>query len=409
MKVQESEIKGDSFGIYLHIPFCKQACHYCDFHFSTSLKKKGDLVNALCEELRLRKNELEGIVETIYFGGGTPSLLTSEELQQIFEAIYSNYQISNNPEITLEANPDDLIGVSLSVVAERSRSEVEDLITTEALSTTKLESLKKVGINRLSIGIQSFFEEDLKLMNRAHIATEALKCIREAKKYFENISIDLIYGIPGMSSGRWSKNLEIALDLDVPHLSCYALTVEPRTALKKFIEKGIVPPVDEEVAKQHYEILLAETEKAGYDNYEFSNFGKPGFESRNNTAYWEGKPYLGIGPSAHSYDGKSRSWNVANNTKYIKSLALGELPLEREILSNENKYNEYIMTGLRTKKGVSLKKIEAEFGEEFLEYLMEQALKPLKNELLILKDGNLKISKKAKFLGDGIASDLFRV
>ncbi len=409
MKVQESEIKGDSFGIYLHIPFCKQACHYCDFHFSTSLKKKGDLVNALCEELRLRKNELEGIVETIYFGGGTPSLLTSEELQQIFEAIYSNYQISNNPEITLEANPDDLIGVSLSVVAERSRSEVEDLITTEALSTTKLESLKKVGINRLSIGIQSFFEEDLKLMNRAHIATEALKCIREAKKYFENISIDLIYGIPGMSSGRWSKNLEIALDLDVPHLSCYALTVEPRTALKKFIEKGIVPPVDEEVAKQHYEILLAETEKAGYDNYEFSNFGKPGFESRNNTAYWEGKPYLGIGPSAHSYDGKSRSWNVANNTKYIKSLALGELPLEREILSKEDKYNEYIMTGLRTKKGVSLKKIEAEFGEEFLEYLMEQALKPLKNELLILKDGNLKISKKAKFLGDGIASDLFRV
>ncbi len=384
MELDKSDIEAETFGIYLHIPFCKQSCHYCDFHFSTSLRKKSDLVNALCEELRLRKDELPGTAGTIYFGGGTPSLLTSEELKQIFEAIHSNYNISDSPEVTLEANPDDL-------------------------TSTRINELTDSQINRLSIGIQSFFEEDLKLMNRAHNATEALECIEEAKKHFKNISIDLIYGIPGMSSARWRKNLETALELDVPHLSCYALTVEPRTALKKFIEKGTVPPVDEEVAKEHYEILLAETEKAGYDNYEFSNFGKPGFESKNNTAYWEGKPYLGIGPSAHSYDGKSRSWNVANNTKYIKSLATGELPLEREILSKENKYNEYIMTGLRTKKGVSLNKIEAEFGVEFLEYLMEQGLKPLKNELLILEDGNLKISKKAKFLGDGIASDLFMV
>ncbi|SDX23298.1 radical SAM family heme chaperone HemW [Aequorivita viscosa] len=390
-----SKNRSNSFGIYIHIPFCKQACHYCDFHFSTSIKKKADLVNAICEELRLRKNELTGKVKTIYFGGGTPSLLTSEELQQIITAIQTNYTISENAEITLEANPDDLIDVGLSAV--------------EDLKPTKLAILKKAGINRLSIGIQSFFEEDLKLMNRAHNASEALNCIKEAKKHFQNISIDLIYGIPGMTKERWKKNLKLALELDVPHLSCYALTVEPKTALKKFIDKGIVPPVDEEAAKQHYEILLEVTEKAGYDNYEFSNFGKSGFESRNNTAYWEGKPYLGIGPSAHGYNGKSRSWNVANNTKYIKSIAAGELPLESEILSNEDKYNEYIMTGLRTKKGVSLNKIETEFGKEFLEYLMKQAANPLKNELLILEEESLKISKEAKFLGDGIASDLFKV
>ncbi len=370
-------------GIYIHIPFCKQACHYCDFHFSTSLKKKDELVNALCTELVLRKEEI-GEVETIYFGGGTPSLLSSEELNQIFETIYSNHKISENPEITLEANPDDL-------------------------SEEQIHKFTNSRINRLSIGIQSFYEEDLKLMNRAHNASEALDCIVEAKKYFENISIDLIYGIPGMSDERWKKNLEIALNLDVPHLSCYALTVEPKTALKKFIEKGIVPPVDEEVAKQHYEILLNETEKAGLENYEFSNFGKPGFHSRNNTAYWEGKSYLGIGPSAHSFDGNTRSWNVANNSKYIQSIQDGILPSEMEILSKEDKYNEYIMTGLRTQKGVSLQKVESEFGKNFSDYLRKQATNALQNKLLNLEDNTLKISKKGKFLSDGIAADLFLV
>jgi len=371
-------------GIYIHIPFCKQTCHYCDFHFSTSLKKKGELVDALCQELVLRKNELIGKVETIYFGGGTPSLLSPEELQQIFKTIYSNYNISKNSEITLEANPDDL-------------------------SETLMIQLSNSPINRLSIGIQSFFEEDLKLMNRAHNASEALESIVGAKKYFENISIDLIYGIPGMSNERWKGNLDIALKLNVPHLSCYALTVEPKTALKKFIEKGIIAPVDEEAAKQHYEILLAETEKAGLENYEFSNFGKPGFHSRNNTAYWERKPYLGIGPSAHSFDGNIRSWNVANNTKYIKSIEAGILPSEKEILSIEDKYNEYIMTGLRTKKGVSIEKIQNEFGNDFSEYLLKQAENHLQNERLILENQTLKISKKAKFLSDGIAADLFLV
>lgn len=342
------------------------------------------MVNALCKELILRKDELEDEVETIYFGGGTPSLLSVEDLRLLISEVYNNYKISENAEITLEANPDDL-------------------------SKNLLIQLSKSPINRLSIGIQSFFEEDLKLMNRAHNASEALECIKEAKKYFENISIDLIYGIPGMTNERWEKNLEIALNLDVPHLSCYALTVEPKTALKKFIDKGIVPPVDEETAKQHYEILLSETEKAGLENYEFSNFGKHGFHSRNNTAYWEGKPYLGIGPSAHSYDGKSRSWNVANNTKYIKSIEAGILPSEIEILSIEDKYNEYIMTGLRTKKGVSLEKIESEFGKNYAEYLLKQAENHLQNDLLILENQTLKISKKGKFLSDGIASDLFLV
>ncbi|WP_240484837.1 radical SAM family heme chaperone HemW [Aequorivita vladivostokensis] len=384
MAMMNSENKNKGFGLYLHIPFCKQACHYCDFHFSTSLKKKKELVNALCTELLLRKNELDGIVETIYFGGGTPSLLSSEELQQIFETIYLNFKVSENPEITLEANPDDL-------------------------SKQQILKFTNSQINRLSIGIQSFFEEDLKLMNRAHKASEALESIKEAKQYFENISIDLIYGIPGMGNERWKRNLEIALSLDVPHLSCYALTVEPKTALKKFIEKGIVPPVDEEAAKQHYEILLSETEKAGLENYEFSNFGKPGFHSRNNTAYWEGKPYLGIGPSAHSYDGKFRSWNIANNTKYIKSIEAGELPSEKELLSKQDKYNEYIMTGLRTKKGVSLGKVESEFGKKYSEYLLKQAENLLKNNLLILENETLKISKKGKFLSDGIAADLFFV
>src|SRR5690606_26365921 len=323
-------------------------------------------------------------VETIYFGGGTPSLLSSEELQQIFEAIYKNYTVSKKPEITLEANPDDL-------------------------SNSQIHKFTNSQINRLSIGIQSFFEEDLKLMNRAHNAFEALECIKEAKKYFKNISIDLIYGIPGMTNERWKENLEVALKLDVPHLSCYALTIEPKTALKKFIEKGIVPPVDEDVAKQHYEILLSETEKAGLENYEFSNFGKPGFHSHNNTAYWEAKPYLGIGPSAHSYDGKSRSWNVANNTKYIKSIEEGILPSEEEILSKEDIYNEYIMTGLRTERGVSMEKLEREFGVAFKKYLLEQAQLHLNNEMLYIHNDKLLVAKKGKFLSDGIASDLFMI
>jgi oxygen-independent coproporphyrinogen-3 oxidase len=371
-------------GIYIHIPFCKQACHYCDFHFSTSLKKKSELVAAICKELILRKAEIKEEIQTIYFGGGTPSLLTLEELEQIIDVVTSNFYISEDPEITLEANPDDL---TKDVILQLSQS----------------------SINRLSIGVQSFFEEDLKLMNRAHNASEAMYSIKEASRYFDNISIDLIYGIPGMSKERWQENLKIALSLKVPHLSCYALTVEPRTALETFIKQGIVPPVEDDVAEEHYKLLLSTSEAAGYENYEFSNFSIEGYYSQNNTGYWQGKSYLGIGPSAHSYDGDTRSWNINNNTKYIKGIEAGSLPIEREVLSKKDKFNEYIMTGLRTKWGVSLKKIEDNFGKVFHDYLLEQAEEALSNKLLFLEDNVLKVSKKGKFLSDGIASSLFLV
>lgn len=371
-------------GIYIHIPFCKQACHYCDFHFSTSLKKKTELVAAICKELVLRKTEIKGEIQTVYFGGGTPSLLTLEELQQIFDAIYANFKVSENPEVTLEANPDDL---TKDVILQLSRS----------------------PINRLSIGVQSFFQGDLKMMNRAHNASEAMSSIKEASRYFDNISIDLIYGIPGMSKERWQENLKIALSLKVPHLSCYALTVEPRTALETFIKKGIVPPIEDDVAEEHYKLLLTASEAAGYENYEFSNFSIEGYHSQNNTAYWQGKAYLGIGPSAHSYDGDTRSWNINNNTKYIKGIEAGLLPIEREVLSKKDKFNEYIMTGLRTKWGVSFEKIENDFGKKFHDYLLEQAEEPLSKKLLLLEDNVLKVSKNGKFLSDGIASNLFLV
>ncbi len=369
-------------GIYIHIPFCKQACHYCDFHFSTSMKKKDEVVDALCKELLLRKEEIPGDIETIYFGGGTPSLLTSEELQQILDTIFSNFSVVKDPEITLEANPDDL-------------------------SEEKLRMLAASPINRLSIGVQSFFEEDLKLMNRAHNQQEALESIETAKKYFDNISIDLIYGIPQMSSERWQQNLNKALELNVPHISSYALTVEPKTALKKLIEKGKISPVDEDAAKEHYELMIEVLENAGFENYEFSNFGKPGYFSRNNTAYWFEKPYLGIGPSAHSFDANNRKWNINNNILYIKAIAKGELPAEVEKLSTTDKYNEHVMTRLRTKWGISLPEVEEKFGEDYKAYLLKEAQNFLKDGLLEMNGDILSISKRGKFLSDGIAADLF--
>ena len=246
-------------------------------------------------------------------------------------------------------------------------------------------------------------------MNRAHNSQEALSSIKDAGEYFNNISVDLIYGIPGMSIERWIKNLETAMSLDIPHLSCYALTVEPKTALENFIKKGLVPPVEDAIAAAHYEELLEKTQKAGYENYEFSNFGKKGFHSQNNTAYWQGKPYLGIGPSAHSYDGDTRSWNINNNTKYIKSIDENVLPLERELLSEKDKYNEYIMTGLRTKWGVSLERIEKDFGRKYVNYIVEQAKEQLEEGFLVFEENTYTVSKKGKFLSDGIAASLFLV
>lgn len=370
-------------GIYIHIPFCKQACHYCDFHFSTSMKKKDEMILALANELKLRKTEFENeIVETIYFGGGTPSILQIEDLRFLIETVYDNYSIIENPEITLEANPDDL-------------------------SEDRIIELSRTKINRLSIGIQSFFEDDLKLMNRAHNAEEAIKCLEIATQYFDNISLDLIYGIPGMTSEIWKKNIEIALSFGLPHISSYALTVEPKTALHKLIQNGAIKNPKDEVAQEHFSILVELLEANDFIHYELSNFGKVNYFSKNNSSYWLGKKYIGIGPSAHSYNRISRSWNVSNNSLYIKAIQENQLPNEVETLSISDRYNEYIMTGLRTIWGVSLDNIETEFGITYLDYLMKQVQKFLNDDLLILKDNILKPTKKGKFLTDGIASDLF--
>lgn len=372
-------------GIYIHIPFCKQACYYCDFHFSTSLKKKEEMITAIISEIELRKNEFyEEKVATIYFGGGTPSVLSADEILRIIQSVYTHYNVIENPEITIEANPDDL-------------------------SEEKISELAKSPINRLSIGIQSFFEEDLKLMNRAHNAEEAKKCLSVATRHFKNISLDLIYGIPNMTNERWRENIQTALSFGIPHISSYALTVEPKTALENFIKKGIIDNPKDEVAQEHFHILIDELEKAGFVHYELSNFCKEGYFSQNNSAYWQGKKYIGIGPSAHSFDGFSRSWNVANNSKYIKAIQLGNLPSEVEKLSTTDRYNEYIMTGLRTMWGVSLDKIQNEFGSNYVEYLKMQAQKYILQDLLYLENGILKTTEKGKFLSDGISSDLFKL
>lgn len=354
----------------------------------------------------LRKDEFKNQkVETIYFGGGTPSLLTIEELQFLISEVYRNYDVAQNPEITIEANPDDLI--KSTVTSSLSTSLKTGFI--EMPSRTIFEDYKKIGINRLSIGIQSFFEEDLKLMNRAHNAEEAKKCLQEATKHFDNISLDLIYGIPGLSNERWIENIEIALSFGIPHISSYALTVEPKTALDTFIKKGIIENVDDDLAQEQFHILIEKLEDAGFIHYELSNFGKPDYFSKNNSAYWQGKSYLGIGPSAHSFNGNERGWNVRNNSSYIKSLQKNILPMETETLSITDKYNEYVMTGLRTIWGVSLEKVEKDFGLNYKKYLLEQSQKHIIEHLLYLDDGKLLVTKKGKFLSDGIASDLFKI
>lgn len=346
------------------------------------------MLTALNKELFLRKDELKNeIIETIYFGGGTPSLLSIEEIEELLSTIYKNYDVITNPEITLEANPDDL-------------------------SEEKISALSNTQINRLSIGIQSFFDDDLKFMNRAHSADESKECLKIVKKYFHNITIDLIYGVPNMTNQKWLKNLQMAFNFGVPHISSYALTVEEKTALDSFIKKGTVPPVDENLALEHFNILVSETEKNGFVQYEISNFGKPNYFSKHNTSYWLGEKYLGIGPSAHSYNLLERAWNVSNNAKYINSLKENVLPLQIEALTGNNRFNEYIMTGLRTIYGVSYEKVEKDFGALRLQKLKENARPFIEKGLLEIKLGafssaTLITTKKGKFLADGIASDLF--
>jgi len=371
-------------GIYLHIPFCKQACNYCDFHFSTSMKMKADFVKALIQEIELRKEVFDNeVISSIYFGGGTPSLLSKEELDIIFETLYKSFTIDANAEITLEANPDDL-------------------------TFEKISELKDSPINRLSIGVQSFRDEDLRFMNRAHCAKEALKAIKMSQNAgFHNLTIDLIYGTPGMSNEAWIQNLKTSFDLNILHVSAYALTVEEKTALHHQILMNKVAPVSEQQSAVQFELLMTEMSKNGYEQYEISNFCKPNCYSRHNSSYWKKDNYLGLGPSAHSYLGNSRLWNISNNVKYIKALAQGKLSSEEEVLSQYDKYNEYIMTSLRTKWGCCLNQIENDFSTAFVDYFKAEIKAQLKTGNVIEKEGIYTLSGSGKLLADRITSDLF--
>jgi len=370
-------------GIYIHIPFCKKACHYCDFHFSTSFKYKDQMIISLKNEILIRKKELKDKkIESIYFGGGTPSVLSTIEINSLIQTVYDNYLVDDPVEITLEANPDDL-------------------------SNEKIQELSKTKVNRLSIGVQSFFQKDLTLMNRSHTSNQALDCIKSAIKYFDNISVDLIYGIPGLDNSRWKENIEILISHNISHISAYALTVEPKTALKKYIDNGIISPIDDSQSQQQFYILLDILENHNYENYELSNFAKNKLYSVNNSAYWARKKYIGIGPSAHSFNGNDRFWNINNNIKYIESLNKNILPNSKESLSLIDKFNETVMFGLRTNKGISLVDIENEFGTIYKNQLTENSQNHINNEFLIIKNNYLYITRKGKFLSDGIASDLF--
>jgi len=370
-------------GIYLHIPFCRQACHYCNFHFSTSLQHKNDIVDALLKEMEARRDYIGGApVETIYFGGGTPSLLTLEELDRILDKLHALFPIAPGAELTLEANPDDMA------------------------IPGRLDAWRQAGINRLSIGIQSFFEEDLRWMNRVHNARQALESILKARDAgLGNISIDLIYGTPGLSDERWKKNVEQAFQLGIPHLSCYALTVEPRTALDTMIRQHKKEDVDPEDQARQFLLLMDWTAAAGYEHYEISNFSRPGRRSRHNTSYWQGKPYLGLGPSAHSYDGAvSRQWNIANNALYIKD-PLSHI--ETETLTPIQQLNEYIMISLRTMEGLDLEMVTARWDSHRAQSLLTLAEHFVREGKMALSDKHLILTREGKLLADGIAAALF--
>jgi oxygen-independent coproporphyrinogen-3 oxidase len=371
-------------GIYLHIPFCKKACHYCDFHFSTSPQYKDQMLQALSQEIDLRKNYLAGeTIETIYFGGGTPSLLSADEIQILIGAITDLYEVSPQAEITLEANPDDL-------------------------NPQKVREFRQTLINRFSIGIQSFFEEDLKWMNRAHTAREAQGSIKRVQDAgFENITADLIYGFPLLSKPKWEHNIQQLIELDIPHISSYSMTVEPATALSSFIKKGEQKPMDEGQSTAQFLILMEQLIEASFEHYEISNFAKPGLYSKHNSNYWEGVSYLGIGPSAHSFNGESRQWNISNNSKYIDQIQLKKIPAEIEVLTTENRINEYIMTSLRTSKGMSLQKITERFGSDYSNEVRD-GLEPFADKNWInLNDQIVTLTTDGKLFADHIASELF--
>ncbi len=377
-------------GIYIHIPFCKQACHYCDFHFSTSLKNKDDFLKALKREIELQKNyflktNAEQEISTVYFGGGTPSLLSQTEVMHIFDTLNKYFIIRPDAEITLEANPDDL-------------------------TVKKTKELKQTPINRFSIGIQSFYDEDLKLMNRAHSSQEALTAVKASQDSgFENITIDLIYGIPSLTNQKWKHNLHTAFGLEIKHISAYCLTIESKTALAHFVKEGKIKNIDEQQCIDQFEIMLEEMQKNNFIQYEISNFCKNNFFSLHNSNYWLKQPYLGLGPSAHSFDGESRQWNISNNALYIQSLEKGELNFEKEVLTQTQHYNEYILTTLRTMWGTDLEYIKNKFGSDYESYCLNEAKNYIANKDIRSEENKLFLTDKGKLFADKIASSLFKI
>jgi oxygen-independent coproporphyrinogen-3 oxidase len=371
-------------GLYIHIPFCKQACYYCDFFFSTNQKQRLEIVRAITTEIALQKDYLGGeILETIYFGGGTPSILLPSELNEILEAVYRNFAVYDRPEISLEANPDDL-------------------------TKEKLEDLHNAGINRLSVGIQSFDDQVLKSLNRAHDNLMARGCIEDARKAgFENISIDLIYALPKRTDEDWQKDIDRALEISPTHISSYSLTIEEKTVFGKWTKQGKMEPVDDDVSARQLSLLIDHLEGANYEQYEVSNFAKPGFQSRHNSNYWKNKKYLGVGPSAHSYNGESRQYNVSNNAAYLRALQQEKIPYTIEVLTRHDKINEYLLTTLRTSWGADLKTLRERFSFDPIEENNDY-LQSLQRKGLIAIEGNiLKLTRKGLFLADKIASDLF--
>lgn len=371
-------------GLYIHIPFCKKACHYCDFHFTQSLSQIDEMVDAIGKELIMQSDFLgRDTIYTIYFGGGTPSLLEGPHLKKLMGIIQSEYVLSSNPEITMEANPDDL-------------------------DEEKLSTFFDLGVNRLSIGVQSFNDEHLKWMNRQHTSKEAIDTFHLARKVgFENISLDLIYALPGENHENWQNDLKMMIGLRPEHISSYCLTIEPQTAFGNWLKKGKIKAIDEDFAAEQFEILLDTMRKYGYDQYEISNFAQPGYESQHNSAYWKDEKYLGIGPSAHSYSGKFRKANVANNAKYLKGIDEGKVPIEVITLSPEDQVNEYILTSLRTKWGCDLNQLKAKYGVDLLS-MQEHYLNKLTTQDLIFEDeGFLILTDKGKLFADKIAADLF--
>ena len=371
-------------GIYIHIPFCKQSCYYCNFHFSTSTKNKEEVLYAIENEIKQKGQTTNEAISTIYFGGGTPSILDVNEINSIINRINKEFNVESEAEITIEANPDDL-------------------------NKEKIINLSLTEINRLSIGVQSFIDKELKIMNRAHDSKKALNSIELSKKYFNNISIDLMYGVPESTLESWTYNLDTVSQFEINHISSYALTLEPKTALESFVRKLVVEMPEEELVYDQYNLINKKLEPLGFINYEVCSFAKENFFSKNNSAYWLRKKYIGIGPSAHSFDGKSRSWNISNNKKYIDQINKGKSFYKKEKLSKVDQYNEYVMTGFRTIWGVSANFIENNFNSKFKNYFTDRIQKHIDQKNIIVKDDIYTTTNQGRFLADGISSDLFLV